>query len=180
MQIRLKLTYQDQGRHGRQGRQGLVLAQILRIKKRPWQRWHAGEVSACKKSTVAALNTLHNIISALSCRLSWHAPSCALIACSCYSPSYCVALKGLQSRGMPVRFVGCICICQHFFLNSLQLILSLTLEMKSTSGNELASLLGLAASFSRRCIIGRLITYYTALDGQNWNYFFFSLRPHLY
>ena len=60
-----------------------------------------------------------------------------------------------------------------FFLNSLQLILSLTLEMKSTSGNELASLLGLAASFSRRCIIGRLITYYTALDGQNWNYSFF-------
>ena len=59
-----------------------------------------------------------------------------------------------------------------FFLNSLQLILSLTLEMKSTSGNELASLLGLAATFSRRCIIGRLITYYTALDGQNWNYSF--------
>jgi hypothetical protein len=45
--------------------------------------------------------------------------------------------------------------------------------MKSTSGNELASLLGLAATFSRRCIIGRLITYYTVLDGQNWNYSFF-------
>ena len=102
-------------------------------------------MAARKKSTVAALNTLHNIISALSCPL----------------------VQGYTSK-----------ICRMylhmstFFLNSLQLILSLTLEMKSTSGNELASLLGLAASFSRRCIIGRLITYYTALDGQNWNYFF--------
>ena len=37
---------------------------------------------ACQKYTVAALNALNNIISALSCRLSWQAPSCALTACS--------------------------------------------------------------------------------------------------